>query len=371
MLPDPGLGDGTGQVVLDTGYSGTKAPVTRAPCQSSKSDDIIYSEVRIIDSNQNRTKEEEFTYSNVASSNPAGHQPGPNVTDDPSSEARSKVINTAQVKERLIERLLLVSLCVLLLSVALVIGVLYGFGKLSHEESEKQLNFFRERNSSIEQLQAEKKNLTSELQRTKNTMDERERNYQTEKEKLENELKEINRSNKQLQEEKKNLSSELQILRLCNHIAAALKMKSNHCARGWKFFSGKCYYFSTDEETWTASRDACVAVGGHLVIVTSTEEQDFLKRSKPGSGAESYWIGRTDAMVEGEWRWLDGTKLSQTSRFRAGNEPDDWKGAQNAHPEGEDCAVMELSSASYGLQDVFCNEDNRKHKRVCEAKAGM
>uniref|UniRef100_A0A4W4E0D6 C-type lectin domain-containing protein n=1 Tax=Electrophorus electricus TaxID=8005 RepID=A0A4W4E0D6_ELEEL len=63
------------------------------------------------------------------------------------------------------------------------------------------------------------------------------------------------------------------VLRLCNHIAAALKMKSNHCARGWKFFSGKCYYFSTDEETWTASRDACVAVGGHLVIVTSTEEQ--------------------------------------------------------------------------------------------------
>ncbi|KAK1797290.1 hypothetical protein P4O66_008668, partial [Electrophorus voltai] len=64
-----------------------------------------------------------------------------------------------------------------------------GFGKLSHEESEKQLNFFRERNSSIEQLQAEKKNLTSELQRTKDTLDERERIYQTEKEKLANELK--------------------------------------------------------------------------------------------------------------------------------------------------------------------------------------
>uniref|UniRef100_A0A4W4E5D0 C-type lectin domain-containing protein n=1 Tax=Electrophorus electricus TaxID=8005 RepID=A0A4W4E5D0_ELEEL len=131
-------------------------------------------------------------------------------------------------------------------------------------------------------------------------------------------------------------------------------MKSDHCARGWKFFSGKCYYFSTDEETWTASRDACVAAGGHLVIVSSSGEQDFLKRSKPGSGAEFYWIGLTDAVVEGEWHWLDGTKLSQLSSR-----------------EGEDCAVMELSSASYGLLDAFCNEDNRKHKRVCEAKAGM
>ncbi|XP_035375887.1 C-type lectin domain family 4 member E-like [Electrophorus electricus] len=160
--------------------------------------------------------------------------------------------------------------------------------------------------------------------------------------------------------------------RQCEHTYKdTLKMKSDHCARGWKFFSGKCYYFSTDEETWTASQDACVAAGGHLVIVSSSGEQNFLKRSKPGSGREFYWIGLTDAVVEGEWRWLDGTKLSQTSRFWAGTEPDDWKGAQNAHPEGEDCAVMELSSASYGSQDAFCNKDNRKHKRVCEAKAGM
>uniref|UniRef100_A0A4W4E1A7 C-type lectin domain-containing protein n=1 Tax=Electrophorus electricus TaxID=8005 RepID=A0A4W4E1A7_ELEEL len=161
------------------------------------------------------------------------------------------------------------------------------------------------------------------------------------------------------------------VLTLCNHNAAALKMKSDHCAQGWKFFSGKCYYFSTDEETWNASRNACVDKGGYLVIVTSPMEQDFLKRSKPGSGSEFYWIGLTDAVVEGEWHWLDGTKLSQTPRYWTGNEPDDWKGDQNAHPEGEDCAVMELSSDSYLLLDAFCNEESKKLKHVCEAKAGM
>ncbi|XP_035375888.1 C-type lectin domain family 4 member K-like [Electrophorus electricus] len=171
-------------------------------------------------------------------------------------------------------------------------------------------------------------------------------------------LSEINRCMEQLQAEKENLTK-------------TLKMKSDHCAQGWKFFSGKCYYFSTDEETWNASRNACVDKGGDLVIVTSPMEQDFLKRSKPGSGSEFYWIGLTDAVVEGEWHWLDGTKLSQTPRYWAGNEPDDWKGDQNAHPEGEDCAVMELSSDSYLLLDAFCNEESKKHKHVCEAKAGM
>uniref|UniRef100_A0AAY5ECS1 C-type lectin domain-containing protein n=1 Tax=Electrophorus electricus TaxID=8005 RepID=A0AAY5ECS1_ELEEL len=53
---------------------------------------------------------------------------------------------------------------------------------------------------------------------------------------------------------------------------SALMAKANHCAEGWKFYSGKCYYFSTYKKTWTASRDACVAEGADLVIITSTEE---------------------------------------------------------------------------------------------------
>uniref|UniRef100_A0AAY5ERP7 C-type lectin domain-containing protein n=1 Tax=Electrophorus electricus TaxID=8005 RepID=A0AAY5ERP7_ELEEL len=50
---------------------------------------------------------------------------------------------------------------------------------------------------------------------------------------------------------------------------SALMAKANHCAEGWKFYSGKCYYFSTYKKTWTASRDACVAEGADLVIITS------------------------------------------------------------------------------------------------------
>uniref|UniRef100_A0A3B1K969 C-type lectin domain-containing protein n=1 Tax=Astyanax mexicanus TaxID=7994 RepID=A0A3B1K969_ASTMX len=44
------------------------------------------------------------------------------------------------------------------------------------------------------------------------------------------------------------------------------------CAVGWKYFSGKCYFFSDDTKTWIASRDECLAAGGDLVIISSLEE---------------------------------------------------------------------------------------------------
>ncbi|XP_066537300.1 asialoglycoprotein receptor 2-like [Hoplias malabaricus] len=121
---------------------------------------------------------------------------------------------------------------------------------------------------------------------------------------------------------------------------SALKEGDACCAKGWKYFSGKCYYFSTDYKTWTASRDACVAEGGDLVIVSSTEEQDFLNRRILLH--YYYWVGLTDAVKEGDWRWLDGTPLSATPRIWYSNQPDNWKGTRGRHSEGEDCAAMAL-----------------------------
>ncbi|XP_031440631.2 C-type lectin domain family 4 member E-like [Clupea harengus] len=56
---------------------------------------------------------------------------------------------------------------------------------------------------------------------------------------------------------------------------------------------------------WTESRDACVTIGGHLVIINSQQEMDFLKAKR-----ENHWIGLTDAQEEGKWRWVDNTPLT-------------------------------------------------------------
>ncbi|XP_030635192.1 perlucin-like protein [Chanos chanos] len=140
-----------------------------------------------------------------------------------------------------------------------------------------------------------------------------------------------------------------------------------NCATGWKYHSGKCYYLSSDEKNWTESRDSCVSMGGHLVIINSAEEQSFLKQAMPTQGWEEYWIGLTDSVNETDWRWLDNTPLSQTPKYWNEEQFDNWPGNNNEHPEGEDCAHLILSLNHYSLMDAFC--EGKELKRVCEAIA--
>ncbi|KAI4901128.1 hypothetical protein NFI96_008665, partial [Prochilodus magdalenae] len=228
----------------------------------------------------------------------------------------------------------------------------------------------------IEQLQKEKDQLTSSLQGKK----ERIKQLQVEKGQLSSTLQERDRSIDQLQAENGQLTSNLQEREKLIQQLQAEKDKQTCdpqspcvgdacCAEGWKYFSGSCYFFSTDEKTWTESRDACVAAGGDLVIISSTEEQTFIKKSYPGVGKERYWVGLTDAVKEGDWRWLDGTPLSEKAVHWNVNEPDNWKGERNQYSEGENCAEFSLYSLHYGLMDGFCDVQDKKEKFVCEAKA--
>ncbi|XP_076829534.1 asialoglycoprotein receptor 1-like isoform X2 [Brachyhypopomus gauderio] len=276
---------------------------------------------------------EEVVYSTLACSRPAGPSPSnlPGAVNpaDPSDGARSKVIaNKSWAKDRL----LLASLCALLFAVA-IIGVLYALWQISHERVLRSLTDLR---VNMTHLERENINLTGLLS-------------------------ERNRTIEQLQAEKENVTRELE----------ALKGISVNCSKGWKLFSGRCYYFSADQKTWTRSRDACVMEGGDLVIINSEKEKNFLQKSKPDFGKLDYWIGLTDAVKEKDWRWLDGTKLNTSLISWTGKEPDNWTGTySNKYLDGEDCAVMELESNWCGLRDAFCAEASRKFRYICEAEAG-
>ncbi|XP_031440630.1 C-type lectin domain family 4 member E-like [Clupea harengus] len=96
------------------------------------------------------------------------------------------------------------------------------------------------------------------------------------------------------------------------------------CADDWEYFDGSCYHFSTDVMNWTESRDACVTMGGHLVIINSQQEWEFLKTK-----GEGHWIGLTDVHEEDSWRWVDNTPLTYP-KFWGTNQPDNYG-------DGEDC----------------------------------
>ncbi|XP_055766454.1 uncharacterized protein LOC129842087 [Salvelinus fontinalis] len=79
------------------------------------------------------------------------------------------------------------------------------------------------------------------------------------------------------------------------------------CPEGWRRFGCRCYYLSTEKKTWNESRQDCLERGADLVIINSEEEQTFIN----GFKSVSYvWIGLTDSVTEGTWKWVDGTPLT-------------------------------------------------------------
>jgi hypothetical protein len=70
-------------------------------------------------------------------------------------------------------------------------------------------------------------------------------------------------------------------------------------------YNGHSYYRSTASATWTTARQNCINMGGHLVTVTSSAENSFIFGVWP-----SGWIGLTDEVTEGTWKWVTGETYS-------------------------------------------------------------
>jgi len=75
--------------------------------------------------------------------------------------------------------------------------------------------------------------------------------------------------------------------------------------------NGHFYEYVTGTVSWEEARDAAAArtyLGrpGHLVTITSPEENTFVAQSFDAESDRFAWIGASDEAVEGEWRWMVG-----------------------------------------------------------------
>ena len=86
-------------------------------------------------------------------------------------------------------------------------------------------------------------------------------------------------------------------------------------------YNGHSYYRSTGSMTWTDARTACANMGGYLVTVTTLAENNFLFNLWPNG-----WIGLTDEVVEGQWRWVTGEPFSWSN----------WNGGEPNNSNNED-----------------------------------
>ena len=86
-------------------------------------------------------------------------------------------------------------------------------------------------------------------------------------------------------------------------------------------YNGHSYYRSTGSAFWSVAKQNCINMGGHLVTVTSAAENSFIFGLWP-----SGWIGLTDEVQEGVWRWVTNETYSYTS----------WNGGEPNNAGNED-----------------------------------
>ena len=96
-------------------------------------------------------------------------------------------------------------------------------------------------------------------------------------------------------------------------------------------FNGNFYKIINDEVTWDEAKANCESLGGHLVTITSVQEQDFI--NSINFYGESLWIGtfRDDTY---RWQWVTGEEWDYTNWGEG--EPND---SSNVVPN-ENCAAV-------------------------------
>lgn len=71
-------------------------------------------------------------------------------------------------------------------------------------------------------------------------------------------------------------------------------------------FGGNYYKAYFENVSWHQAFEKCIRVGGHLAIVTSQPEDEFVA----GISRGHVWLGASDEHEEGAWAWIDGARMS-------------------------------------------------------------
>ncbi|KAJ2943543.1 hypothetical protein O0L34_g16651 [Tuta absoluta] len=92
------------------------------------------------------------------------------------------------------------------------------------------------------------------------------------------------------------------------------------CDYGWVSSGDFCISaLRESKRAWRQAEAECVRLGGHLASILNERQQqivDQLLIHAPGAGVDDvYWIGATDAVHEGEFRWSDGLPFSYAREY--------------------------------------------------------
>ncbi|MES2389685.1 MAG: lectin-like protein, partial [Bacteroidota bacterium] len=76
-------------------------------------------------------------------------------------------------------------------------------------------------------------------------------------------------------------------------------------------YNGHTYYVSVGQRTWNNAKVYAESLGGHLATISNAGENSFISSIRHST--VSVWIGGTDELQEGVWKWTTGEPFTYTN----------------------------------------------------------
>lgn len=88
---------------------------------------------------------------------------------------------------------------------------------------------------------------------------------------------------------------------------------SNEYLNGALLYDNHLYKMFEDKKSWPLAKEHCEAMGGHLVTITSFEEDKQIFRYSNLYGYTSVYLGASDINNEGTWEWVNDELFDYTN----------------------------------------------------------
>lgn len=120
-------------------------------------------------------------------------------------------------------------------------------------------------------------------------------------------------------------------------------------------FNGHYYQVYDNSMTWTEAKEYCEKLGGHLVTITTADEQSFVESIIKNGTKSCYWLGGTDEEAEGNWKWITGEAFSYTH----------WRKGQPDNYNTENYLMMYKDSNQFNAGNAFGYWNDLKDDCTC------
>ncbi|KAK8387820.1 hypothetical protein O3P69_020029 [Scylla paramamosain] len=144
--------------------------------------------------------------------------------------------------------------------------------------------------------------------------------------------------------------------------ATPITDRLTECTPPFTAVGGKCLHVSsTSTGSWYLMKDFCETLGGQLLIINTENIHYYVVKYLENNGytGRDYWIGANNEHADGQYHWVDGSKVKMGTPF--------WgtiNGKQEPGGTTEHCGML-FRNDFYFMHDYRCNEALYP---ICEAR---